>query len=165
LELAFGTFQRYFEASNEIFWDKKFASIAFIPLTLFYTLRPFQWCKNHLNWSLYAKFMPPTSWPTLLTTMVSSGFHINLITHTCEASYVCNFKNILERAKLNTNWELWHAKTLTLDDCMAMLNIGLLWRRGGSILLAFYLFNSWAKNLGVGFEIIIDEEEDFVAVI
>jgi hypothetical protein len=41
--LGFRTFQSHFEESNDIFRGKKFASIASNPLTLFYTLRPFQW--------------------------------------------------------------------------------------------------------------------------
>jgi hypothetical protein len=35
-------------------------------------------------------------------------------------------------------------------------------RRGDSIILALYLFHILEENLGVGFESITEEEEDFV---
>jgi hypothetical protein len=55
------TFQSHFEASNDTFWGKKFTIVAPSPLTLFYTLRPFQWCENHLNQSSYVEVMPTIS--------------------------------------------------------------------------------------------------------
>jgi hypothetical protein len=56
---------------------QNFASISLNLSMLFYTSIYFRWCKNHLSKSSYAKVMPPSSWPILLSTMVLSRCHIN----------------------------------------------------------------------------------------
>jgi hypothetical protein len=58
----------------------------FTPLTVFYTVRPFQQCRSSVNRSLYAKVMPPASWPIMLTTMVSEDAMSGPITHGYGAS-------------------------------------------------------------------------------
>jgi hypothetical protein len=61
-KLGFEIFWSHFEASNDIFWGQNFLSFSLDHMMLFYTSIPFQqWCKNHVNQSSYAKFMPPTS--------------------------------------------------------------------------------------------------------
>jgi hypothetical protein len=47
-KLGFETFSvwSHFEALNGIFWGQNVLKIYAHPLMLFYTLRPFQWCKN-----------------------------------------------------------------------------------------------------------------------
>jgi hypothetical protein len=58
-DLVYGTFQSHFEASNGIFGGQNFTDIAYSPLMLFYTSRPYQRFENRLNQTSYAKVMPP----------------------------------------------------------------------------------------------------------
>jgi hypothetical protein len=49
------------EALNGHFGGPNFEDIASKFLTLFYTLRDFQWHKDHLDWSSYEEVVPPIS--------------------------------------------------------------------------------------------------------
>lgn len=69
---GFETFQERFEASNKIFWDKTW-SLQNHTFSCCFTQRYFQRCKNHVNQSLYAKFIPLRSWPSSLHTYSSGG--------------------------------------------------------------------------------------------
>jgi hypothetical protein len=60
-KLGFETLQSHFEEPNGMFWGQNLHRFSMDPLTLIYTKIPFHWCKNHVNQSLYAKNMPPTS--------------------------------------------------------------------------------------------------------
>jgi hypothetical protein len=81
------------------------------PLKVFYTLRPFQWCRPCVNWSVYAKVMSPASFHTVLTTMVRDNSTSSPITRAYGASLVCDFKNIIEGPKPYHNLGLGKSKT------------------------------------------------------
>jgi len=94
--------------------------------TLFYTLRPFQRCENHVNQSLYASGMWKLCLPQVDLPCWPPWYWVNVASAPLLTHVWISMCGISRRSKTLTNWGLRNAKTLTLDDYQAMLNIGTL---------------------------------------
>jgi hypothetical protein len=60
-DLGSRKFWTLFKASNRYFWGQNFMNKGHNLSTFLYTLISFEWCKDHLNQSLYVVVMSPTS--------------------------------------------------------------------------------------------------------